>query len=290
MKLIRYVLLLILSLLSWQLNAQLLWKISENNLSKPSYIFGTHHLIDKDQIKGFDEALRIVDSTDAVVGEMDLTDMASIQQKMIQGSMMNGKTCKDLYSSEDYTFLDGEFKALLGTGLDQLGVMKPMALNTVYALFSYMKAAGMTKQPEALDMLFQNEAIQHEKKVIGLETPEFQLDILFNSSSLERQAELLLKQVREKDKAMSQVKEFQDAYLRGDFTAMEAFQKQDSTMTTEEQSLLIDKRNNNWMKTLPGLMKEQSCFIAVGFLHLIGQNGLVNQLQQSGYKVEPITL
>jgi uncharacterized protein YbaP (TraB family) len=52
---------------------------------------------------------------------------------------------------------------------------------------------------------------------------------------------------------------------------------------------LIKDRNNKWMKVLPGLMKESSQFVAVGALHLAGPDGLITQLQNSGYKVTPVS-
>ena len=72
-------------------HAQLLWKISGNGLLKPSYLFGTHHLIEKEQIKNFDKVLALAGNADAVVGEMDMTDMAAMQAKIMQGSVMQGK-------------------------------------------------------------------------------------------------------------------------------------------------------------------------------------------------------
>ncbi|GHT71951.1 hypothetical protein FACS189455_4730 [Bacteroidia bacterium] len=47
-------------------------------------------------------------------------------------------------------------------------------------------------------------------------------------------------------------------------------------------------RNDAWMKKLPGLMKDKSSFIAVGALHLVGEEGLLNQLEKAGYKVEAV--
>jgi len=60
--------------IAFNANAQLLWKISGNGLAKPSYLFGTHHLIEKEQIKGFNKILAISKQADAVVGEMDMSD------------------------------------------------------------------------------------------------------------------------------------------------------------------------------------------------------------------------
>jgi len=33
-------------------------------------------------------------------------------------------------------------------------------------------------------------------------------------------------------------------------------------------------------------MKKQSCFVAVGCMHLIGDSGLITQFRKAGYKVE----
>ena len=61
-------------------------------------------------------------------------------------------------------------------------------------------------------------------------------------------------------------------------------------MTADEKKPLIENRNNAWLAKLPELMKAQSCFIAVGFLHLVSDKGLVAQLKKAGYSVEPVVL
>jgi uncharacterized protein YbaP (TraB family) len=44
------------------------------------------------------------------------------------------------------------------------------------------------------------------------------------------------------------------------------------------------------MQKLPEIMKEKSSFIAVGALHLAGEEGLLNLLKEAGYTVEPVGL
>lgn len=277
-------------LLALNASAQLLWKISGNGLTQPSYVFGTHHLIEKEQIKNFDSVLSLCKNADAVVSEMDITDMNTLQTKMMQAGMMTGTTMKDLLSTDDYTLADNEFKTLMGVGLDQLGTMKPMMLNTLYGVMLYMQSNGLTKQPQAVDLIFQKTAKENGKKIIGLETAEQQINILLNSISLPRQAEILMKDIKEKQKGIEDMKLLNAAYLAGDLQKAEAIDKEDDSMTPDEKILLIDKRNNEWMKLLPSLMKSQQCLIAVGFLHLAGDSGLINQLQKAGYEVEAVAL
>lgn len=280
-------LLLLMLLVSFGVQGQLLWKISGNGLSKSSYLFGTHHLIDKDQIPQFDSILAVCGQADAVVGEMDLKT-PGMQKKMMQGAVMKGKKMKDLVSASDYQLLDTEFKSVMGVGMSVLGSFKPMMLMTLHQVMLYMKSSGVKKQPVAVDELFQKQARTAKKKVIGLETLEFQMNILFDSFTLERQAEILLYEVRDKDQMLSELKQLNEAYVSGDLEKMKEMDVDDESMKPEERKMLVDNRNINWIKQLPALFKERSCFVAVGCMHLVGEIGLINQLRLIGYTVEPV--
>jgi uncharacterized protein len=273
----------------FNLNAQLLWKISGNGLTKSSYIFGTHHLIDKEQIKDFNKILKLSGQADAIVGEMKM-DNPDIQMKLMQAGTMTDTTMRILLSDTDYSFADNELKQVIGVGLGQLGSLKPMMLSTLYSLTLYIKTYGNGKQPEGVDMLFQKNAIENNKKVIGLESIDDQIKALFNSIPLKRQAEILIKEMKDKDKEIKMMKQLNDLYLAGNLTKAEALDKEDDSMTQSEKRVLIDDRNTNWMKQLPVLFKEQCCFVAVGFMHFVGDNGLISQFKKAGYKVEPVQL
>jgi hypothetical protein len=275
--------------IAFNANAQLLWKISGNGLAKPSYLFGTHHLIEKEQIKGFNKILAISKQADAVVGEMDMSD-PNMKMKMVQGGMMKDTTINDLLTPDDYKLADYEFKQLMHVGLAQLEKMRPMMLDMMYSVMMYSKAMGLTKQPEGVDILFQQNAKANNKKVIGLETIEEEMNVLFNDISLKRQAAILMKDIKEKQQGIEQTKALNTAYLTGDMDKAEALNRKDDTMTPAEEKLMIDDRNTHWMKELPTLMNVQSCFINVGFMHLIGKSGLIAQLKKAGYTVEPIVL
>ncbi|VBB45793.1 GumN family protein (fragment) [uncultured Paludibacter sp.] len=219
-----------------------------------------------------------------------MTNMQAMQMKLMQGSIMNDTTCKDLMTEDDYRLVDNEFKQLLGAGLDQLGKMKPMMLNTLYVGINYLKINNLTKQPEAVDVIFQKAALENNKKTLALETLDQQIDIIFNSIPLKRQAEILVKSIKEKNKGVEELKKLNILYLAGDLVEAEKLNREDDNMTPEERDILITNRNNNWMRQIPELIKSQQSFIAVGFLHLAGETGLINQLKTAGYNVESVDL
>lgn len=272
------------------LNGQLLWKVTGNSLSKPSYLFGTHHLVDKNQLKDADKIIALSKQTDAVVGEMDIPDPTTAQMQMMQAGMMVGTTLKEFVSAEDYQLADNEFQQLMGVGMAQLGMMKPMLLETLYQALLFARAYGMTQQPEAMDMVLQKVAKENNRKVVGLETLDQQMKILFNSIPVKRQAEILIHDIKDKQHLTKELLDLTDAYKAGNLAKMEEMDKADTSMTPEERKPLIDNRNEAWLKQLPTLMKEQSCFVAVGAMHLMGDAGLVKQLQKAGYTVEAVTL
>ena len=59
-------------------------------------------------------------------------------------------------------------------------------------------------------------------------------------------------------------------------------------MTEEYKKALVDTRNLNWIGKLTKMLETKSGVVAVGCLHLVGETGLIKQLQKKGYKVEPV--
>ena len=84
----KFVLFIMLMMVCFHMDAQLLWKISGNKVKKPSYIFGTHHLAPLsicDTIKGFNDAFN---SCHTLYGEILMTDMDALFEQLIPYMML----------------------------------------------------------------------------------------------------------------------------------------------------------------------------------------------------------
>ncbi len=272
-------------------SGSLLWKISGKDLSKPSYLLGTFHLKPGaflDSIPGARNAFR---SCEQVVGELTMTDMAAMQAQMAQAMMMNPDTTYQmLYSKEDYKFVDEKMIAILGAGLGQMGMLKPMAIQLAAVMMAYTKYFPDMNPNNVLDSYIQIEAEKMQKPVLGLESIDHQIYVLFGSMSLQRQADILLCYMKNMDQYLNQISSVIRDYDHGDLNNLYRLMKDEETCPSSEQEMdSINKgRNDTWMKKLPGIMKDNSSFIAVGALHLAGEEGLLNQLEKLGYKVEPV--
>ena len=142
------------------------------------------------------------------------------------------------------------------------------------------------------DSYFQLVAEEKDKKVLGLETIDQQIAILFGNGSLERQTSLLVESIRKKNSMLKEMNQLNRLYKAGklnDLLLLSKGKGEITDMTDEEFKKMVDDRNADWISKLPNMMQKSSCFIAVGALHLPGQNGLLKLLEKKGYKVSPIS-
>lgn len=276
-------------------NAQLLWKVSGNGLNEPSYIIGTHHLAPfsiMDSIAGLQKALK---ETQQVYGELKMSEMqapATIQ-KMQQAMMIVGDTTlTSLLSPEDFAIANKFCKENLMIDLSAVSKLKPAFLLNNIAVAVYVKHIGNFNPQEQLDTFFQSQATHNSKKAEGLETPEFQFNLLFNGYSLQRQAQLLMCTLRNIDSEVESLKKLTNAYMRQDLNEMlrisEERKGNDCDPTPAEEDAMIYNRNRTWAEKLPAIMKVAPTFVAVGALHLPGEKGLLNLLKKQGYTVEAV--
>ena len=284
------------------MNAQLLYKISGKGLQKPSYIIGTYHLAPVsfvDSIPGLRSALA---ESEQVYGEIETADMTSPENiAKVQQAMMlpEGKTLTELLTPEQMQKLNATMKELLGVDMSnpmvaqQMNKMLPQALVTQLTVIMYLKKHSGFNPTQSFDDYFQQQAVAQGKPVGGFETMDFQLQALFGSISIERQIELLMCFLNNREWEESQVDNIVEAFFAQDLNRIEAAmdEKQDNSCdaTDEENELLIYGRNATWLKKMPEIMQQKSTFFAVGAAHLVGERGVLAGLRNAGYLVEGIT-
>ena len=279
--------LLIISAIS--VNAQLLWKISGNGLEKPSYIFGTHHIAPAnftDSIAGFNRAF---DSCSQLYGEIDMADMASLQSQ-VSGYVMapQDSTLNKLYSADDFSIITEGIKNILGADVNQLLMIKPVAISQMIAqVFSMQAFPGFNPQMQ-LDATLQLRAKNTGKTVKGLESAISQCELLFNEP-MKDQAEDLLKMIKDPEKAKRQTKELADSYVNQDLEMLKKVMLDPEMEQTEEDlEKLMYNRNRNWVKQMPETMKTAPTFFVVGAGHIIQDGkGVLDLRRNAGYTVEP---
>ena len=290
------------ALTSMTASAQLLYKISGNDLEKPSYIIGTHHLINVgfvNQISGVTEALT---ETDQVYGELVWDAMTNTDSlKAVQNAMTlpAGKTIKDYLTPDEYKRLDAFMVAKMGTGLSnpmvaaKMGNMTPMALVTQFQLLLYMtKHMGEFDPSSTFDQYFQAQAKKNGLPCGGLETVQKQIDVLYKSKPMSRQVEELMCFIDNENFNSQMMEDLTSAFYAQNLETLKQVMdrklggKCDST--PEEEDQLIYNRNADWVAKMPNIMASKPTFFAVGAAHLPGDKGVLQLLRNAGYTIEGV--
>ena len=260
----------------------LLWQVSGKGLKQPSYLFGTFHLMCKNDIHFSNQLTTAVNRADKVYMEIDMDDPATILGGMMLMTMKDGKTLQQLYSDADYKKIRQYFTDSLKTPLSFIVRMKPFFLEAL--LYPKMMPCKLISGVEEELMKV---AKTQKKEIKGLETMEFQAGV-FDSIPYEEQAKELLQSI---DSMASNKKSFNtmmQVYRNQQINEIEnLFSKSESGMENH-QDLLLNNRNKNWVVQLKSIMKTNPVFVAVGAGHLVGKQGLIALLRKEGYMVQPL--
>jgi uncharacterized protein YbaP (TraB family) len=260
----------------------LLWKISGNELSKPSFLFGTFHLLCRDDIHFSDQLKKAISNCDEIYMELDMDDPSTMFSAMMYMNMRDDTTLSDLYSPNDYDRLKNYFSDTLKMPLALLQKTKPYFLVALL----YPRMMDCTS-PAGVEEELLTLAKTDKKEVQGLETMQFQASV-FDSIPYQWQAKQLLKNI---DSFSVNKKEFEtmlDFYKSQNLDSIKTMLGKSEFGSEKYDDLLLNNRNKRWVQKLDSVMKEKSVFVAVGAGHLVGQEGLISLFKKQGYTVEPL--
>jgi uncharacterized protein len=263
----------------------LLYQISGNGLTRPSYIFGTFHAVCPTEMVPFERLDSYLDQTDQLMMEIDMDDPSVLRSMALGVFMKDGKTMKDLLTAEEYAKVDEMIKNYLGYPLDTVKMVKPSML-TVLTLTS-PKAIGCT--PVTYDMTLMKNAVSKSKPVVGLETVESQVKVI-DSLPLDKQVKGLSRLAADPQKGIDELKKLMTVYKSRDPEKLFAAANKQAGDQKEFQARLLDDRNADWIPKLEVAFKDKPTFVAVGAGHLGGKKGVLRLLRDKGYSVKPVNL
>ncbi len=258
----------------------LLWKISGNGLTQPSYLFGTIHLICPDDYLWTSTMQEALKSCRKIAFEMDMDDPA-LQQEVAMGLMLkDGKTLKSFYTEEEYALLK-DVLAQQGVAIDMLQALHPFALMQ----FIYMNAVSCPA-PSSYEANIMKEAQKDSLEIVGLESAADQLNVIKNLD-VDTLARQLLTVINDMDSFRNTLNDMISAYKNQDLPALNNIIINSPDYKDALDELLYD-RNKKWIAVIQQLIQEQPTFIAVGAGHLLGEQGVIHLLREKGYTIDII--
>ena len=301
-----------------------LWEISGNGLQHKSYLFGTchggGHVFTTEEVFGINGVVEAFDKVDAVFFESEMDPAAreisaSVQEHISKLSkwlkepdekyiMPFSTGYQSLYDSISHfnevdTFLTAKIKG---------GEYWKRTPGYWYATLSLIFLEATMKQMvgKAVDAVVYEEAVKRghvtghleEVRSVPNEVIERILENAsrFDTLSVKEQADSLYYAIhsmnngdtrREFRKIFKKLEEFNKVYLENDTCKMSSL-LEDSLYNENFDSVQHRQRNMAWIPVIEENIVKNSCMIAVGARHLLGDDSVIELLRREGYTVEPV--
>lgn len=306
-----------------QLDSQkdgMLWEISGNGLSHKSYLFGTmhgdgHNYKLEEIFTAFPQLHEVLGNVSCIYLEQskDFNDSAVVADCVASASIFvkadeandynalpQGESYRGLYDSrEKFRLVDNFFSEKLRrssyTQFKPAYWVERLRLN---------RMKGSAKAVSVDDCLY-HYALQKNIKVSGFETYEESARALVEATrdsaeylkSLKEQAADLYDAIVQMEKVAQMEKIAQmekvaastssyEMYLSGDLEKLCTNNLSFIPNEVYEQKMGAE-RNNRWLRKIEDILKDRTCLIAVGAMHLPGDKGLIALLRAKRYNVQP---
>lgn len=266
--------------------SSLLWKVEGNGLTKPTWLFGTIHMLCKDDAVLSDNMKQVINDCEVVYMEMDLDNIFEMMGAMTKMKMTGDTTLRDLLSENDYKKVKSYF--------EEKSTLLPFSVLETY---KPMMASSLLSEGDlpcegaiSMEQVIMGAAKEKGKKIKGLETMAQQAGFL-DSIPYKYQAAELVKYIdsADTDKGENQLmNQLFDAYRNQDLKKLEELMLDGDAGMSSFADILLYRRNINWVMKLKTLMLDKSLLVAVGAGHLPGEKGVINLLRKAGYTVTPV--
>ncbi|MGD8514697.1 MAG: TraB/GumN family protein [Granulosicoccaceae bacterium] len=256
----------------------LLWQISSAQ-GKTSYLFGTIHVDDPAVINLPTPVSSAFNRCDSLTLEL-LPNPDLAQQSIGIMLFQDGRTLASV-AGNDIARRSVQALAARGMPRDMVMRMKPWAVMVTLSV-------PENNTGQFLDFRLYERAIKRGMHTHALETYTEQVGI-FDAMSMREQTRLLENTLDELDTLPGFFRRLTQAWLTRDLKALQAISDEqmpaDDPTSARLMHDLVDKRNRNMLERIQPRLREGNAFIAVGALHLPGEEGLINLLRGQGYTV-----
>lgn len=261
-------------------NQGLLWQISRGD-QVYGYVLGTIHVDDPDILALPTEISRRLDDSSRYVMEMVPADddIQTFSQAMF---FQDGQRLDQLLSPETYTRTLAILENYSMTP-EVATLLKPWA---AFVLMSYPD-----NMQTVLDISLLERARRNGADIAGLETIGEQIDI-FSHMSLSDQTRILTDTVCHYKNTGEDFSMMKSLYRARDLEGLakygQRYRFEDNSAYDEIYGRLIVDRNRRMVERLVPLLGEGVVFVAVGAMHLPGEQGILNLLEKREFTLTPL--
>ncbi|MFB1487171.1 MULTISPECIES: TraB/GumN family protein [unclassified Thiocapsa] len=261
----------------------ILYEIRPPTGTPRSFLFGTIH---SDDARVAEMPIPVRDAFIASPGVAleVVPDASAIIRAMVTMAYTDGRLLRDVLPADLYLETS---RALTETGMPEEAFKDLKPWSVVTLLSSPPSETG-----EFLDMLLFDRAVADGKQVEGLETMTEQLAV-FDDLSEDDQITLLRETLATREQLPLVFEALIAAYIERDVDKLQHLSEQhlaesDPRLAAHFQEVVIDSRNRRMVERMVPLLAEGGWFIAIGALHLPGDQGILSLLRKRDYIVTAI--
>lgn len=260
--------------------SSLLWEIRGKGIDQPSYLFGTFHILCKEDFSITASMEAKLKACRQFYGELKMDD-PGLQAALMQTIALKGTTLEQLITKEEYPKVSLHFQQITGMPMMMFNNAKPFLCLSMLALKTI--SCGEQVQPETA---FTSLAQKLNLSIKGLETVKDQMEAI-DSEPLDSQVASLKKMILNFDSVRQVTADMIAMYKKRNTDSLYAFM-QNNGMDDRFEIALLQRRNEKWVPIIEATAKEAPAFFAVGAGHLGGPHGLINLLRKKGYTLSPV--
>lgn len=278
----RLVVVFALLLLCGPVAGQVLWSATDEE-GRQNWVLGTLHSEDPRLLEWPPELVEAMQSADRMALELvpDPAMLARLREAMAFGQGRLSEVMDEALFDQVVALLEDDY-GMTESAVDR---MRPWAVAMTLG----------TPPPETglfMDLMLASRARGAGLEVVALETIDEQIDFL-DGLEREDQIELIRETVESYDDYQAVFEELVAAYLDGDLGRLQALAGEqladlpDDIARHFEQKGLVE-RNRRMLERAEAWLDSGGLIIAVGALHLPGEEGLIELLRRRGWRVEGV--
>lgn len=260
----------------------LLWKISKKGQKEISYLFGTIHIICKEDYFWTKPMQSCYEQCNQLCLEVNISDQSQMTSELAALMFdMTGGTLRDYFSKEEeYNMVAKFIQDSMKQNIEMANKMKPL---TLYFLYNTLMVKGPCKESLSYELQLVEKSKSAKKEIFGLETFADQIAVL-EKIPTDTIINQMIRIAKGEKNESSEVQQLISTYKKQDLRAINNLIVQAANSGMNSNSF-IDERNKKWIAPMKQMMDNKPTFFAVGAGHLFG---LIEMLRAEGYTVEAV--
>lgn len=270
-------------------HAQVLYEISGNSTLEKSYLLATNKLINITFIDTIPNVFNSFSKCDKVITEFAFEDYQAIAALRKASLLPDSIKLGSFYTEEELNNINQALLLTLGMGLQELGRMKPAYLTELYRS-ELLKKWLQWDENQSMETFFEQVAQQQNIPIYPLDDLGETLYMLFDREPFQWQCKELIKVIDYPDREIEQERTIRDLYSMGRLNdiAFQVLSPDNITSISYSDYQVYAQRNQQWVKKLKSYLHDGKCFITLNAIYLGGDQGLIAQLKNAGYRVKPV--